>query len=348
MIGLALQGGGTRGAYQAGAYMAFLKCHVKFDGVCGTSIGALNGLMIACGKNKELLKFWQNIDIGKLLDFDDDYLNDLKSNQFNLRHFAKNYLKILKQKGIDSKGIVEFLKNNVKPGDLKNSLMDYGLVTVKLNKFKATPMYVFKENIPDDKLFEYVMASCYLPIFKMEKSIDDHYYLDGGFYDNTPVNMLIDKGYKKIYVVELNPILNIKRKLSGQAEIIRITPKRSLGGVLTLDNNNLNDYIKMGYYDTLRVLKKLDGFYYCFNRKSELYYNFLTRKINREDLDHLMGFFNAKTKKVAVIKALEYIMKRENISYYKIYKVKDMIKYIKKNYKINHFVYEIVRQIKFL
>ena len=30
MVGLALAGGGVKGSYQIGAYMAFKKCHIKF------------------------------------------------------------------------------------------------------------------------------------------------------------------------------------------------------------------------------------------------------------------------------------------------------------------------------
>lgn len=348
MIGLALQGGGTRGAYQAGAYEAFLKCHIKFDGVCGTSIGAINGLMIASGKKEQIINFWQNIDIGELLNFDEDYLNDLKEDKFNLKNILKNSFKILKNGGIDNKGLIKFLKEKVDPKELKESKMDYGLVTVKLDNFKITPMYVFKEDIPEDKIFDYVMASCYLPIFKMEKSIDDHYYLDGGFYDNSPINMLLNKGYKKIYVVELNPFLNIQRKVKHNAEIIRITPKRSLGGVLTLDEDSIKEYIKMGYYDTLRVLKKMDGFYYCFKKRPNFYYDFIIRNIDREEIKKLKSFFNAKSNKELIIKALEYIMRNENIDFYKIYKVENIIKYIKNNCKKKHFVYEFVRQIKFL
>ena len=40
MIGLALSGGGVKGSYQIGAYLAFKKCHIKFKGITGTSIGA--------------------------------------------------------------------------------------------------------------------------------------------------------------------------------------------------------------------------------------------------------------------------------------------------------------------
>lgn len=348
MQGLVLQGGGTRGAYQAGAYFAFKKCHIKFNAVCGTSIGAINGLFIACGKDKELLNLWQTIDVGKIFNFDANYLDDLKHNRFNIKNSFKNYWAILKSGGLESKGLIELVKNSISPEMVQKSKIDYGLCTVRLDRFLPKPLYIFKEDIPNDKLFDYVMASCRLPIFKWEKSIDNHYYLDGGFYDNTPINMLIKKGYQKIYVVELNPFLNVKRKIKGQAEIIRITPRRSLGGVLTLNNANLNEYIKMGYYDTLRVLKKLDGFNYCFRRRSNLYYNWLARKILPQDIHHLQGFFNAQTKKIAIIKAIEYLMQREEIDYYQIYSVRKALNLIKKKGLKNHFVDEIIRQLRFL
>ena len=46
MKGLVLEGGGTKGAYQIGAYKALRDLGIKFQGVAGTSIGALNGAYI--------------------------------------------------------------------------------------------------------------------------------------------------------------------------------------------------------------------------------------------------------------------------------------------------------------
>lgn len=42
-LGLVLEGGGVKGAYQIGALMAIRELMVEFDGVVGTSIGAING-----------------------------------------------------------------------------------------------------------------------------------------------------------------------------------------------------------------------------------------------------------------------------------------------------------------
>lgn len=347
-VGLALQGGGTRGAYQAGAYLALKKCHIKINAVVGTSIGAINGLFIAAHKEKELLKFWQTIDVGKILNLDRAYLEDKKNSKFDLKHILRNYTQILKNHGLEIKGIQNLLKKAVSYQDLIKSKIEYGLLTIKLDHFQPKPVYIYKEDIPKKYLYDYVLASCYLPIFKMEKKIDNHYYLDGGFYDNTPINMLIDKRICKIYVVELKPFVNINRKIKEKVEIIRITPSKSLGGVITLDNDKLNEYIKLGYYDTLKKVKNLDGYHYCFKKRSERYYQFIMRQVNIKDLNYLKGFFNAKTEKEALLKGLEYLMKYKDYSYYSIYNPRKVINKLKKTVSKKHFIYEIIRQIKFL
>jgi NTE family protein len=66
-----LTGGGARGAFQVGAWNRILKDGLNFgsgqekpgipDAVFGVSAGALNGAMIAMGKNKELIQLWNNI-----------------------------------------------------------------------------------------------------------------------------------------------------------------------------------------------------------------------------------------------------------------------------------------------
>ena len=54
MVGLALEGGGAKGSYQVGAYMGLKKCGVKVDAVAGTSIGSLNGALIASHDEKKV------------------------------------------------------------------------------------------------------------------------------------------------------------------------------------------------------------------------------------------------------------------------------------------------------
>ena len=67
-IGIALEGGGLKGSYQIGAYYAFLACHIKINGIVGTSIGSFNACLIAAHQEEKLLELWQNLHPETLLD----------------------------------------------------------------------------------------------------------------------------------------------------------------------------------------------------------------------------------------------------------------------------------------
>ncbi|MFX8141293.1 patatin-like phospholipase family protein, partial [Acinetobacter baumannii] len=64
------QGGGALGAYQVGVYRALHEAGVDPDWVIGTSIGAINGVLIAGtshGQRLERLRtFWRRIEPGAL------------------------------------------------------------------------------------------------------------------------------------------------------------------------------------------------------------------------------------------------------------------------------------------
>jgi len=99
MRGLALEGGGAKGAYQAGAIKAFNKRGIKFDGVAGTSIGAINAAFYAAGTFELMYKLWLTSDSKKMFGYDSHALDQLKSG---------NITKDLLLKGLDS--IIKLLK----------------------------------------------------------------------------------------------------------------------------------------------------------------------------------------------------------------------------------------------
>ena len=348
MIGLALEGGGTRGSYQAGAYIAFLECDVKIDGVCGTSIGALNGAVIASNKGSELPRIWHNSNMGSIFGFTKEYVETIKKNKINLLYFKSlllNIISIIKNKGIELKGVKDLIDKELDIDALINSNIDFGLVTVRLKDLK--PIYLFKKDMEKDKIKDYIIASCCLPIFKMEKLIDDHYYLDGGFYDVGPVNMLLEKGYEKVYLIKIHGV-GFHRKYDKSKDVIVIEPKRSLGGVLDVDERRIDENIKMGYYDTLKVLKGLDGDEYVFKVKKEKYYKWLNKKVSKYEYRRIKNFFNTNNVKDTTIKAIEYVMKKENYNYYQIYNIKKVIRKLKKKYKKkNHFIYNYIQNLRY-
>ena len=60
-IGLVLEGGGSKGAYQVGVLKALLENGYRFDAVTGTSIGALNGAIPAQEGPDTLEEIWRGV-----------------------------------------------------------------------------------------------------------------------------------------------------------------------------------------------------------------------------------------------------------------------------------------------
>ena len=59
---LILQGGGSLGAFACGVFKGFVKKNIKFDIISGTSIGAINGAIIAGSKNDNPAKDLRFLD----------------------------------------------------------------------------------------------------------------------------------------------------------------------------------------------------------------------------------------------------------------------------------------------
>ena len=345
MTGLVLAGGGAKGSYQVGAYLAFKKCGIKVDGVVGTSIGAFNAAMIVSKKEAELYSFWKNVDVGELLNFNTKY-TDSVNNKDKFKEFIYGIEEmsfIIKNKGIDTNNLKKVLSEMIDEEKIRNSNMDYGLVTVRVNDLK--PLCLFKEDMQEGKIPDYILASCNLPLFKKEKLIDNKYYIDGGFYDNNPINMLLDKGYKKVYSVEVQGI-GFNQKIKNESRVIRIIPSRFLGSTLNVNKKKINENIKLGYYDTLKVLKNYNGYNYIFKKYPNWVYNTLAKKINDDLYKRCKRYFQAKNNKELILKALEYVMMKEECTYFKVYGLFEQISYVKNNMRNKHFVYEFVKNLR--
>ena len=341
MTGLVLAGGGAKGSYQIGAYLAFKKCRIKIDGIVGTSIGAFNAAMIVSGKEKELYDFWNNVNVGELLNFEDEYVDSINNEETfkELIHGIEQMSLIIKNKGIDNDNLKEILDNMIDEDKVRRSKMDFGLVTVRVKDLK--PLYLFKEDMQEGKLSDYILASCNLPLFKTKKLIDDEYYVDGGLYDNTPINMLVDKGYKDIFVIEIQGI-GFNKKVKKGSNIIRITPSRFLGSTLNVNQSKIKENIKLGYYDTLKVIKNYDGYKYIFKNYNDIVYNTLVKNVDEEIYTKCKKYFRTRNNKELVLKSLEYVMMKEKMTYFNVYNLFKLINNIRDNTNKNHFVYTFV------
>ncbi|MTI71551.1 MAG: patatin-like phospholipase family protein [Firmicutes bacterium] len=262
MYGLVLEGGGAKGAYQIGAYRALSEMGIKIKGVSGTSIGALNGAMIVQGDLNKAYDLWYNITPSKVFNIEDEQLKELINLEIkkeSLSYWANKIKALLTNKGVDTGRIKKIIKDNIDEEKIRNSNMDFGIVTVSISDKK--PLELFKEDIPKGKMVNYLMASASFPLFKREK-IDEKVFLDGGFYDNVPISMLLSKGYKDIIVIRSFGLGRTRKVETSNLNIKYIEPKEDLGRILDFSKVNARKNLKLGYFDTLKTFKKLKGKYY--------------------------------------------------------------------------------------
>ena len=267
-----LSGGGAKGSYQLGVWKALRELHIKYDIVTGTSIGALNGVLMCENSYFKAKRIWRKLNLEYLF-------NELpKSNKEIdiLKLFGGNFIK---NGGMDIKKIETILEDNVNKRKFYNSKIDYGLITYNFTTKK--PLILSKEKTPHDKLIDYLMASatCY-PAFKM-KEIDGDKYIDGGYYDNLPVELAIELGAEFLIIVDLGSP-GFKKKPSKNIDSILIKPKNNISFFLNFDEKAAKINVKFGYNDTLKAFKKLDGNKFTFKKNTISTY-YLNNKDNLLD-----------------------------------------------------------------
>ena len=267
-----LSGGGAKGSYQLGVWKALRELHIKYDIVTGTSIGAINGVLMCENSYFKAKRIWRKLNLEYIF-------NELpKSNKDIdiLKLFGGNFIK---NGGMDIKKIETIIENTVNKRKFYNSKIDFGLITYNFTTKK--PLILSKDKIPSDKLTDYLMASatCF-PAFKM-KEIDGDKYIDGGYYDNLPIELAIKLGAEFLIIVDLcSP--SFKKRPSKNIDSILIKPKNNISFFLNFDEKAAKINVKFGYNDTLKAFKKLDGNKFTFKKNTISTY-YLNNKDNLLD-----------------------------------------------------------------
>lgn len=249
-IGIALEGGGAKGAYQIGVLKALLDTGISFDCVTGTSIGALNATAYVLKDYDKYAKHWENTNFS----FNSTSTRPKKMKVFklneilnNVEEFEREYLNF---EGINPDNIIKMFKDSIDEGSVRKSKIKLGISTYCLTDKK--PLEIFIDDIQEGMLHEYIFASCNLPVFTPH-AINGKHYLDGGIYNRLPINMLVDKGYKTIIAVRL-------RKDSydfgeyKDINFIDIRPDEFLCDTLEASQERIKWMIDKGYEDGCKIL----------------------------------------------------------------------------------------------
>lgn len=211
-IALVLQGGGALGAYQAGVYQALHEHEVIPDWVVGTSIGAINGAIIA-GNAPEarvmrLKEFWQGVARDDVLDMSQVPDPGRQANTL----FATADATIRGVPGFFSPRLFSLFSGGFPVEPEKASFYDTGELSDTLTRLVdfhriGTPgamrLTVSAVRVTSGELVSFdsarqtvdvahVMASGALPPGFPPVRIDGELYWDGGLYSNTPLEVVLD------------------------------------------------------------------------------------------------------------------------------------------------------------
>ena len=204
-------------------------------------------------------ELWRNSNMDSFMD--QDKRNKVKEILNNNKIQDENIFDILKRKAkekIDGATIdVEPLRNlvlsNIDEEKVRKSDMNFGLVTFNLTDKRGEELYI--KDIAKGKLHNYIIASCYYPIFKLE-SLDGKYYLDGGFYNNLPYNMVEKLGQTPV-IIRTHPS-KVKNIYIPKNAIV-IEPRKTYTSAMDFDPIKAEKLMRIGYFDTYKKIKGLLG-----------------------------------------------------------------------------------------
>lgn len=348
---IVLSGGGAKGSYQIGVWKALKKLKIKYNIVTGTSVGALNGVFMTQNDYFKAKHLWKKMDFELIFNKKDlEKFNNVENTKDLILMFGSN---LVKNGGMDVANLENLVKINFNARKFFKSKTDFGIVT--FNSTRLKPHILKKEDLTKDNLRDYVIASasCF-PFFQM-KRIDTDKYMDGGFYDNLPINLAIELGADEIIAIDLKApgiVREVPKKY--KKNITYIKPHNDIGHFLHFNKDQAKRNIKFGYNDTMKVYQKLEGIHYTF-KKNELkklsdkyLQNFtkeleyvLTNKKNGTVIDKIImslvelrvfGIIEKDLDKL-FLESIEYTAKCLDVEETKIYRYKVFNRKIKKNYK---------------
>lgn len=269
--GLVLEGGGARGAYQIGAWHALQEAGVKINAVAGTSVGALNGALICMGDLDAAENIWKTISHSKVMEVEEEKAASLFDGSARLHDWIQAVFKYTSEGGADITPLKELIAGAVDEQKIKEGDMAFFLHTFSLDDMKELDVDV--KEIEDGLLPDFLLASAYLPVFKHEK-LHGRSYMDPGIINNVPLDSLVNRGYKDIIILRIfGPGRYRQVELADDVTVYSVEPRVHLGNILNFDSKKSINNMKIGYYDTKRMLYNLSGrIYYIDEKEKECYY----------------------------------------------------------------------------
>lgn len=324
--GIVLEGGGAKGSYQIGAWKALREAGVRIRGIAGASVGALNGALMCMDDLERAEYIWENITYSKVIDVDDDVMENVKNldlKSLNLKNLIEDAKRILKDGGFDITPLKNLIEETIDEEKIRNSGRELYITTYSVSDRRL--LTVGATDVPEGEIGDMLMASAYFPAFKNEK-LNGKRYMDGGGWNNVPVDVLVEHDYKDIIIIRIYGLgfdSEKVAKIPEDCQVYHIAPRQDLGGILEFDGKRAKKNMLLGYYDAKRLLYGLYGkWYYIEAPNTEAYYfdrmmsemELLRRYIHPEDEEETLDRpcrYRDYTEQIFPALAAEYNLKED-------------------------------------
>lgn len=306
--GLVLEGGGAKGAYQIGAWKALREAGLKIKGIAGTSVGALNGALICMDDYENARKVWENISYSSIMSVEDEKMEMLfKQKKMNV-DLLKDALEFMREGGIDVTPLKELIAECIDEKKILESPMELYVLTFDVDEKKE--LDIDMKQCPPELIQDFLLASAYIfPLFKNEK-LHGKTYIDGGAINNVPLGSLVDRGYEDIIMIRIYGIGREKKvKIPEGTTVYTVAPKVSLGSIIDFDKRKSRAHMKLGYYDTMRLIYGLAGkIYYIDESAEECYYLKQLTELDNMIYEYLMDVFQLEKDKSRYLRNMTEII----------------------------------------
>lgn len=260
-------GGGARGAFEIGVWKALDELGYHADIVTGTSVGALNGALYILGDQESAEKMWKEIETRHILGFEPP------SEFAGLADYGKTLsdfvAKVIKEKGLSTKPLEEMIGKYIDDEmKIRSKHIDFGLSTMNYQTKNIENIYL--EDIETGKLSDYLIATSALYPAMEKHYINGIPYIDGGYINNIPIDMALDKKPDQIVAVDINgPGWFRDYPTIETCDYKWISTKWPLGEILLFDKRRTEMNIILGYLETMKQAKHTDyiGDWYTFDPK---------------------------------------------------------------------------------
>lgn len=264
-LGIVLDGGGGRGAYQIGVwkYLKESKLYNSISAISGTSVGGLNSCLFALDEYNLAETIWTQKIQDKILSIDVD-IKEICGKialQFGIQNFVPgasiiSFFTMLSTRGYFSrKGLIEIIDEYIDLNELSKMEFPIYATCVELPLFETR---YFKLNGYDTETIKKILlATSAIPIIFPKEEIEGKYYYDGGIKDNSPITPLYEEGCTDIIVIHLKADEILKDRREG-VNIYEICPQEDLGnffkGTLDFSTEGVYRRIEQGYRDAKEIL----------------------------------------------------------------------------------------------